>query len=279
MSRFFISRPIFASVISIVIVIAGLMASLTLPVAQYPEITPPTLIISATFPGANADTLSKTVAAPIEEQLSGVEGLIYYNSTSNSAGVVTITGGKLTTYREMAADTVDEVIEAVLARRSGFAGYGDSTTRDLALRGAAGHDTVHDAAEVYPEVSTEHLNHLADRYGGEARVLMASIQSDPTLAEPLVDGLPYVKAEAIFAVRHEMARSVDDVLSRRTRARLLARDDSADAADSVAALIAEELGWDDADAAASADDYRESVAHERDAAGLPETHLDRLLGA
>ncbi|WP_374266217.1 efflux RND transporter permease subunit [Zoogloea sp.] len=91
MSRFFISRPIFASVISIVIVIAGLMASLTLPVAQYPEITPPTVIISATFPGANADTLSKTVAAPIEEQLSGVEGLIYYNSTSNSAGVVTIT--------------------------------------------------------------------------------------------------------------------------------------------------------------------------------------------
>ncbi len=91
MSRFFISRPIFASVISIVIVIAGLMASLTLPVAQYPEITPPTVIITASFPGANAETLSKTVAAPIEEQLSGVEGLIYYNSTSNSAGVVTIT--------------------------------------------------------------------------------------------------------------------------------------------------------------------------------------------
>ncbi len=91
MSRFFISRPIFASVISIVIVIAGLMASLTLPVAQYPEITPPTVIITASFPGANAETLSKTVAAPIEEQLSGVEGLIYYNSTSDSAGVVTIT--------------------------------------------------------------------------------------------------------------------------------------------------------------------------------------------
>jgi hydrophobe/amphiphile efflux-1 (HAE1) family protein len=91
MSRFFISRPIFASVISIVIVIAGLMASLTLPVAQYPEITPPTVIISANFPGANADTLSKTVAAPIEEQLSGVEGLLYYNSQSTSNGSVSIT--------------------------------------------------------------------------------------------------------------------------------------------------------------------------------------------
>ncbi|MBT9498684.1 MAG: efflux RND transporter permease subunit, partial [Zoogloea sp.] len=91
MSRFFISRPIYASVISIVIMIAGLMASFTLPVAQYPEITPPTVIISATFPGANAETLSKTVAAPIEEQLSGVEGLLYYNSQSTSNGTVTIT--------------------------------------------------------------------------------------------------------------------------------------------------------------------------------------------
>jgi hydrophobe/amphiphile efflux-1 (HAE1) family protein len=91
MSHFFISRPIFASVISIVIVIAGLMASLTLPVAQYPEITPPTVIISASYPGANAETLSKTVAAPIEEQLSGVEGLLYYNSQSTSNGTVTIT--------------------------------------------------------------------------------------------------------------------------------------------------------------------------------------------
>src|SRR5574340_792093 len=91
MTRFFISRPIFASVISIIVVIAGLMASQTLPVAQYPEITPPTVIITATFPGANAETLSRTVAAPIEEQLSGIEGLLYYNSQSTSNGTETIT--------------------------------------------------------------------------------------------------------------------------------------------------------------------------------------------
>ena len=91
MSRFFIGRPIFASVISIIIVIAGLMASLTLPISQYPEVTPPTVIITAAYPGANAETLSKTVAAPIEEQLSGVEGLLYFNSTSTSAGTVSIT--------------------------------------------------------------------------------------------------------------------------------------------------------------------------------------------
>ncbi len=197
----------------------------------------------------------------------------------SDSGVVTITGGKLTTYREMAADTVDEVIESVLARRPGFAGYGGSTTTDLPLRGAAGHDTVHRAAEVYPAVAPEHLDHLAGRYGGEARVLMAAVQSDPSLGEPLVPGLPYLRAEAVFAVRHEMARSVDDVLSRRTRARLLGRDDSAAAADAVAELIAAELGWDAAQAAASAAAYRASVEHERDAAELPETHLDRLLGS
>src|SRR3954462_14641931 len=90
-SRFFIERPVFAGVLSIVIVLAGLVALKILPVAQYPEIAPPTVTITATYPGASADTLAKTVAAPIEEQLSGVEGLIYYQSTSSSTGTLTIT--------------------------------------------------------------------------------------------------------------------------------------------------------------------------------------------
>ena len=92
MSRFFISRPIFAAVISIVITLAGLIASQVLPVAQYPEIAPPTVTITATYPGASAETLARTVAAPIEEQLSGVEGLLYFNSSSASNGTLTITG-------------------------------------------------------------------------------------------------------------------------------------------------------------------------------------------
>ena len=91
MSRFFINRPIFASVISIVIVIAGLMAARSLPIAQYPEITPPTVIISASYPGASAETLVKTVAGPIEEQLSGVENLLYFSSNAGSNGSLTIT--------------------------------------------------------------------------------------------------------------------------------------------------------------------------------------------
>ena len=91
LSRFFINRPIFSSVISITIVIAGLMALRGLPVAQYPEIAPPTVIISANYPGASTETLTRTVAAPIEEQLSGVENLLYFNSTAASNGALTIT--------------------------------------------------------------------------------------------------------------------------------------------------------------------------------------------
>ena len=91
MSRFFIERPIFASVLSIIIVIAGLVAARMLPVAQYPEIAPPTVTITTQYPGASAETLARTVAAPIEEQLSGVERLLYFNSSSSSSGTVTIT--------------------------------------------------------------------------------------------------------------------------------------------------------------------------------------------
>lgn len=91
MIKFFITRPIFAGVLSIIIVLAGFAAALKLPVAQYPEIAPPTVTITAVYPGASAETLSKTVAAPIEEQLSGVERLLYFNSSADSSGTLTIT--------------------------------------------------------------------------------------------------------------------------------------------------------------------------------------------
>ncbi len=90
-SRFFIERPIFASVLSLLILIAGGVAIVELPIARYPEITPPTIRISATYPGADAETAATAVAAPIEQQLSGVENLIYYSSTSANNGAVTVT--------------------------------------------------------------------------------------------------------------------------------------------------------------------------------------------
>ena len=85
-SHFFIDRPIFASVCSIVFVLAGGVAVFTLPVAQYPEVTPPTVLVTALYPGANADTVRDTVAAPIEEQVNGVEGMMYMSSQSINDG-------------------------------------------------------------------------------------------------------------------------------------------------------------------------------------------------
>jgi hydrophobe/amphiphile efflux-1 (HAE1) family protein len=90
-SHFFIRRPIFASVVSIVIVLSGLVAIRSLPVAQYPEISPPQVTVTSVYPGATAEALQKTVAAPIEEQINGVEGMLYINSISTSSGVVTTT--------------------------------------------------------------------------------------------------------------------------------------------------------------------------------------------
>jgi glycerol-3-phosphate dehydrogenase len=172
--------------------------------------------------------------------------------TRSPSGVVTVTGGKLTTYREMAEDTVDEVVEHLdrvprSARRS--------RTARLTVRGAQAVDPKAGGLD----------RHLADRYGTEARVLRALIEADPSLGEPLVPGLPYVRAEAVYAVRHEMATTVDDVLARRTRARLQARDASASVAADVAALMAPLLGWSTDETARQADAYVALVHAERDA--------------
>ena len=91
MSRFFIERPIFATVLAIVIMIAGSVTVATLPVAQYPDITPPTVEVTATYPGANAAVVAETVAAPIEQEVNGVENMIYMSSTSTNDGRYTLT--------------------------------------------------------------------------------------------------------------------------------------------------------------------------------------------
>jgi glycerol-3-phosphate dehydrogenase len=147
-------------------------------------------------------------------------------------GLVTVTGGKLTTYREMAEDTVDVVLER-LGRR------GRCRTRRLRLVGADGSD--------------------------EAE-LQALVAVDPSLGEPLVPGLPYRRAEAVFAARHEMATTLVDVLTRRTRAHLQDRAACQAAADEVARLLAGELGWDDTETTAQVASYRALCEAEQHAA-------------
>src|SRR5207342_2606752 len=89
-SRFFIDRPIFGAVLSVFIVIAGLASMRVLPIAQYPEIAPPVVTVQAVYPGASAEVLEQTVASPLENQINGVENMIYMSSTSTSQGVVQI---------------------------------------------------------------------------------------------------------------------------------------------------------------------------------------------
>jgi hydrophobe/amphiphile efflux-1 (HAE1) family protein len=90
-SRFFIDRPIFAAVLSIVVFIAGLIAMLTLPISEYPDVVPPSVVVRAIYPGANPRVLSEAVATPLEEQINGVENMLYMSSTGTSDGVLTLT--------------------------------------------------------------------------------------------------------------------------------------------------------------------------------------------
>lgn len=186
----------------------------------------------------------------------------HHRITRWPSDVVSVTGGKLTTYRRMAQDTVDEALK-VLGRKAAC------RTKKVALHGAQGWDRVDDAG-----LGAAARDRLANRYGADARVIIDMVVADPTLGEALVPGLPYLRAEARYAAEHEMVVSLDDILSRRTRARLLARDASAEVAESVAALVAGPLGWSPEEAAAQVMRYRESVAAERAALDGPADHSD-----
>ncbi|MHB1776220.1 MAG: glycerol-3-phosphate dehydrogenase/oxidase [Acidimicrobiales bacterium] len=183
---------------------------------------------------------------------------------SGPDGVVTVTGGKLTTYRKMAEDTLEAVLRLLedppaSARRC--------RTRRLALRGAPGPDDGPAALRAADPVVAAHL---FARYGTEAGDVLAVADGRPDLLEPAVPGLPYLRAELVYAVRAEMARGLDDVLARRTRAAIQDARATAAAATAVAELLAPELGWSPERAAAEAVGYAERLRAELAAAGLPD---------
>jgi glycerol-3-phosphate dehydrogenase len=176
-------------------------------------------------------------------------------------GMITITGGKWTTYRKMGEDAGDEI-----ARQ--LPGTGRSRTRRLLLHGAEGWRT---ELGVLDESLAEHLRR---RYGADAAELAGIIDEEPADAEPVVEGLPYVFAEVRYAARREMAMSLSDVLSRRTRCQLQDARATRRAAPAVAAVLAEELGWDAARMSEELAAFDEEVAGDLAAAGLSEHRLE-----
>jgi len=173
-----------------------------------------------------------------------------HSITVDAARMVTVTGGKLTTSRHMGELVTDAVVK-ILDRAE------RCRTVSLPLLGGAGYDA--EATSATGGLAA----HLGGRYGNESRFVSEVIAEDPTMAEPIIAGASYIKAEVVYAARCEMARSVDDVLSRRTRMRLFARDLSAQAAPTVGALLQKELGLTDDEVAQQVADYRAAITHEK----------------
>ena len=147
--------------------------------------------------------------------------------SKSKSGVITIAGGKLTTYRKMAQDTIDEALTQIQKSAK-------CKTKNLKLIGAT---------TSTPKTNAKSAMHLAARFGTEATLIQEMIAENSSLGEQLIAGLPYLRAEAVFAVKYEMARTLDDILSRRTRARIINRRASVASARAVAELIAPLLNW------------------------------------
>jgi len=173
------------------------------------------------------------------------------------SGLVNIAGGKLTTYREMAEDTVDAVVSILGLRPWRHR----CRTRRLALHGARG-------SRRWQRVVTAPIeqDRLERRYGTDTDRIVTLVDHDRSLGEPLVPGLGYLRAEAVHAVTDEMALTLTDVLVRRTQAHYQDRLASAQAAPQVAALMAPLLGWDAAETDRQVRDYQRLCDTERDAA-------------
>jgi glycerol-3-phosphate dehydrogenase len=177
-------------------------------------------------------------------------------------GFVTIAGGKYTTYRVMSEDAVNSAV-ADLKRL-----VPDSCTETLAIVGADGYSVLLNKADELAReygISKETIDHLLNRHGALFSEVLEPALSDKSLLDPLIDQLPYLKAEILYAVTHEGARSVDDVLSRRTRINVEAKDQGLGAAKEVASIIGRVLGWSAAQSNESIKNYEKQVLIQNDA--------------
>jgi glycerol-3-phosphate dehydrogenase len=179
-------------------------------------------------------------------------------------GLVMIAGGKLTTYRVMAKDAIDAAAHSL--RTTVNLTVRDSITERVPLVGADGYETRANQRVLLSRRSGLHvarIDHLLGRHGGLVDDLLALLAGDPRLAQPLEGAEDYVAAEVVYAVTHEGARHLDDVLTRRTRISIETFDRGVAAAPHAARLMAAELGWDDARTADEVDHYLRRVEAER----------------
>jgi len=179
-------------------------------------------------------------------------------------GMVTIVGGKLTTYRRMAQDTVD-----VLAKRDGMPI--SQPTKNLLLAGAIGWRDARREIEARGQqlgLAPDIIEHLEFNFGSHARSILDLIEKDESLRERLVLDLPYVRAEVVYACRAEMAMTLEDMLARRTRIILEDGARGASIAPQVASLMARELGWSSDQTNSQVEQYRALVRHQLESEGL-----------
>ena len=175
-SRFFIDRPIFAAVIAVVITVVGALAFFGLPVSQYPDIVPQTVTVSAQYPGASAETVASTVAAPIEQEINGVDDMLYQSSQSTGDGKVTITVTfKIGTDLDAAQVLVQNRVAVAVPRLP------------------------------------EEVQRLAERCGDAARGGQASAGSDARIAPRRQDDLPALSFDQCLQ-RHDQPASGNDFI-------------------------------------------------------------------
>ena len=229
----------------------------------------------------NAVLTSPLTREDVEGVYAGLRPLLSGESESTSKlsrehvvghpvpGLVVVAGGKYTTYRVMAADAVNEAARGLDAR------VPDSCTDTVPLIGADGYRALWNqrrALAVTAGVHPVRVEHLLNRYGSCVHELLAMLAEDPSLAEPLPGADDYLRVEARYAVTHEGARHLDDVLARRMRISIESWDRGVAAAQTVADLMAGPLSWDDEHKQREIDHYLARVAAERDSQTKPDDH-------
>jgi glycerol-3-phosphate dehydrogenase len=175
-------------------------------------------------------------------------------------GLISVAGGKYTTYRIMARDAVDAAVDD-LDRP-----VAQSVTDRTPILGADGYNALSNSLEALASewsLSSWRMRRLLDRYGSLVTEVLEPTRADPTLLEPLVGADQYLLAEIRYAVTHEGARHLDDILTRRTRISIEVADRGLDALEAVAALVAPLLGWDEATVDLEVSAFRERVRAER----------------